>query len=418
MRLLTRTGLYYFAVAVPVLAGASYVCFRMVSKEIRDNTDENLWKEKGQAEKFILKNDTIRHYYFGANDQNEILHVRDYHYQTAYSDTILYDKDEEERLPFRMLKSYFTTGKNNYLITLRKNTIESDDLVSAIIFPILILFGLLLIGFLLINWWVARKIWKPFNNTLEVLSSYSPSLSEPLRFEKAPVKEFTRLNLALSKMTEKIHADFLSQKQFAENASHEMQTPLAVIQSKIELLIQSKTLSGADMQIIQSVYDSARKLSQLNKALVLLSKIGNNQFTETALVNLESLIVNLLFNYDDRIAQQGIRLKRNILFKEKIEMNSALAEVLFDNLIRNAVIHNYQNGAIEIMLAQHEFTISNTGAPLTVKPEDLFERFRKNDQSSASLGLGLSIVKQICDVSGIHVDYSYSDNLHTVRLSF
>ena len=166
-----------------------------------------------------------------------------------YSDTLLYDSVKAEMIPFRALKAIVSDSKNNYEITLLESYVASDDLTAGILLPVLILFIVLLIGFFLINFWISKKLWKPFYKTLQQLEHYKIEETS-IKFDTINIKEFSELNNVLTEMTKKIYTDYSSQKQFIENASHEIQTPLAVIKSKIELLIQSKTISETDMQII------------------------------------------------------------------------------------------------------------------------------------------------------------------------
>ena len=210
------------------------------------------------------------------NDKAELakeksLNASKYH----YSDTLLYDSLKAEKVPFRALKAIVSNGKNNYEITLLESYAESDDLTAGILLPVLILFIVLLIGFFLINFWISKRLWKPFYKTLEQLEHYKID-ETPIKFGETTIKEFSELNSVLSAMAKKIYTDYKSQKQFIENASHEIQTPLAVINTKIELLIQSASLSESDMQLIQSVYNASNRLSALNKVLLLLSKIENH----------------------------------------------------------------------------------------------------------------------------------------------
>ena len=226
------------------------------------------------------------------------------------------------------------------------------------------------------------------------------------------------MNEALNKMTNKIYTDFIHQKEFTEKAAHEMQTPLAVMKAKLDLLIQSPNLKEEEMNQLQAIDTSVSKLASLNKALLLLAKIENNQFKDYTEINLQKVIEKIILNYEEVIESKNLSVEKKIEPNGKIMMNPILCDVLISNLIQNATRHNISGGSIKIELTTNTLTISNSGNPLNIKPEELFDRFKKNNASKESLGLGLSIVKSITDLYAIKITYSFSENRHTFALHF
>jgi signal transduction histidine kinase len=290
--------------------------------------------------------------------------------------------------------------------------------VNSILVTIISIFVCLLIGLFLVNFFVARRLWKPFYRTLEILEEYALDKGNTIAFSATRVKEFSALNKALEKMTGQAYRDFMNQKQFAENASHEMQTPLAVIKTKIELLIQSKTLSDSDMEIIQGIYNSAGKLSQLNRALLLLSRIESNQFVEVKDINIGNLLNRGLDNFSDMLSMKNISVEKRIEPEFFVSMNPVLADVLINNLLQNCIRHNVSGGKINLALREKELVLSNTGHALEGDPDQMFSRFRKSDQSADSIGLGMAIIKQVCDHYGFWIRYTVEGNMHTVSIHF
>jgi len=280
----------------------------------------------------------------------------------------------------------------------------------------MILFIVLLSGFFFINLYISKKLWAPFYSTLDKLKVYKVD-DTSVMFEKSSITEFSKLNKTLTLMTEKIHNDYISQKQFIENASHEIQTPLAVIKNKIELLIQSKTLSESDIQIIQSVYNASNKLSSLNKALLLLSKIENNQFKDIEEIQFQTLIEKIITHFEDIISLKNIRVKKNFQSSLTHKMNPLLADILISNLIQNAIRHNIEGGSITIQLSGNSIIISNTSDTSIINTNELFQRFRKSEASAESIGLGLAIVKEICDKYNIELNYTCQSSIHTIQLN-
>lgn len=415
MKLLNKTSIYYLLFAVPVFAVCSFFLYLYVSSEIRDNVDESLWKDKIRIEQKIKNKQSINWidegidtFFEGQKKINDI---------TLFSDTMLYDSMEEEMIPYRRMTTNIQIGGVTFLATFKKSTMESDDLIESIFYPILLLFVVLLFGFFFINWYISKKLWKPFYQTLEKLNQYKIS-ENTKKFNSTSIQEFSELNKTLNTMTEKMNIDYISQKQFIENASHEIQTPLAVIKTKIELLIQSANLNENDMQIIQSVYNASNKLSSLNKALLLLSKIENNQFKDLETIDFKSLIDKTVEHFEDVAELKKIRIEKNITSTLSKKMNIILADILISNLIQNAIRHNVKDGNIKIDLKEKSIYISNTSDYNIENTKELFNRFHKNEVSAESIGLGLAIVKEICDNYSIAINYSCKNKIHTIELNF
>lgn len=415
MKLLNKTSTYYLIFALPVFAICSALLFYFVSMQINNSLDESLAKEKISIEANLKKGELVH------DMDNEVtlmpIDAKSVSSKTIFVDTLIYDSAEAELLPFRLLKGIVNDGNKNYNLTIRTSHIESDDLIKSILYPVIFLFILLMIGFFLINFWISKNLWKPFYKTLSQLNSYNIT-ETPVKLDAASIKEFAELNNTLTLMTEKMHKDFISQKQFIENASHEIQTPLAVIKSKIEILIQSPSVSERDMQIIQSVNNAANKLSSLNKALLLLSKIENNQFKNVEEINIQLLIEKTLEHFEDIILIKNIRLVKEYQAETKFDMNPVLADILISNLLQNAIRHNVKDGFISISLGRNNIQFSNSGAYLSTSTAELFNRFKKSEASAESIGLGLAIVKEICDKYKIDINYFYKDNIHTIVLEY
>ncbi len=415
MKLLNKTSIYYLLFAVPVFAICSFVLYNLVSSEIQDNLDESLWKEKIRIEKKAQTKQLITW-----EEENAIVipigkkQISDI---PQFSDTLLYDSIEGEIIPFRIMTSSLKIGGDKFLMVIQKSAMESEDLIESIIYPIILLFIVLLFGFLLINWYISKKLWTPFYKTLEQLSNLK--ITDPSeKYASTDIQEFSELNKVLTTMTGKMQNDFISQKQFIENASHEIQTPLAVIKTKIELLIQSANLNEKDMQLIQSVYNASNKLSSLNKALLLLSKIENNQFKDSETIELNFLIEKTLLHLEDLIAIKNIRISKELDAVVSKKINPILADILISNLVQNAIRHNIDGGQIGILSTQNSISISNTSDISVNNTEELFLRFRKNEASAESIGLGLAIVKEICDNHNISISYSCVNKMHTIELNF
>jgi signal transduction histidine kinase len=263
-----------------------------------------------------------------------------------------------------------------------------------------------------------RKLWRPFRNTLEQLSQFSFSSKNKIALQQTDIDEFKELNQTVLFMTQKVTKDYQTLKAFTENASHEIQTPLAIIKNKIELLSQSENLAENDINVLQSVNEAAARLSRLNQSLLLLAKIENLQFADVEMIDFSFMLNRYLNNFDELVQAKGLKVLKRIGEKVFIKMNESLAEILISNIISNAIKHNFAGGEITVELTSKMFRVSNTGPEPHMETRELFGRFKKESTSGDSLGLGLSIVKTITDIYGFPITYHYNDQQHIVEIIF
>lgn len=418
MKLISKTIFYYLLISLPLLLIAGVFSYFLIKSELREGTDESLMKEKANAVKLIRTFKEPRNTFLFSDSLSTIKIGANSKLGDVYCDTSIYDKDEQEFVLYRVLTSYYSSNNTTYVITVSKTTIEEDELMEGLLSAFAVIVGFLILAFFIVNWLLSKTLWKPFYKTVAELKDYDIKKHEHHNFETSSTKEFNQLNIALNIMTAKLYSDFVQQKEFTENASHEMQTPLAVVKANISLLMQSPHLKEEEMNQLQTVENTIKKLSALNKTLLLLTKIENNQFQENSIINLKETITKALSNYCDLIVAKKIQLELNLESDLKIEINPLLADILVSNIFQNAIRHNYEDGKIIVSIIGNTFQISNSGEPLTINKEDLFTRFKKNDASKDSLGLGLSIVKGITDTYNYQISYNYDGSLHNFIVSF
>jgi len=330
----------------------------------------------------------------------------------------IYDSAEDETTPGRQLVFSINSAGKNYLVTITKSQQETEDLVQLIVLLTLAIVVVLLLVLFIINRFVLNKLWLPFNDTLSELKKFDLSNKRSIQLEPSNINEFRELNIAVTEMSRAVLKDYEALKSFTENASHEIQTPLAVINSKLELLIQSENFSEQQVQYIQHIQAETSRLSKLNQSLLLLTKIDNQQFKHTEEVDIGKIAAKQLNNYEELIAAKGITLTKDIAGDCIVSMNEIMAEVLVANLITNAIKHNIDNGTISVAVNNKKLAVANTGPVLEGDPAAMFERFKKDKVNSDSLGLGLSIVKKITEQYGFAVAYSYAGKIHTVSIDF
>jgi signal transduction histidine kinase len=309
--------------------------------------------------------------------------------------TKVFNSHHHENRPYRELLFPVRAAGQLYTVSVSYSEEETEDLLQLMM---LITAGmiLLLLGTLfLANRLLLRRIWQPFYRTLESIRQFNLSSRQPLPVNHTEIDEFRSLDETARQMTNKIGKDYEILKNFADNASHEMQTPLAIINSKLDLMIQDPDLDQKHHRPIQAMYDAIGRLRQLNQSLLLLTKIENNQFVDTEQVDLALLIEEKLAQLEDRIRDRRLTVRTD-LNPLRLPINSYLADILLNNLLFNAIRHNEDGGYIEITLRDQTLRITNSGAPLSFDPATIFDRFTKGAHSGGT-GLGLAIVRQICD---------------------
>jgi signal transduction histidine kinase len=252
---------------------------------------------------------------------------------------------------------------------------------------------------------------------LNLLKNFDLRKNERLNFEKSAVDEFITMNKELARLTNKVERDYNNLKEFTENISHETQTPLAIIHSRLDVLMQSENLTMKQREQIRSTLEAVNRLSKMNKALILLAKIENNQFFETKSLKLGDLLNAQLNDLEMFITAKHLSVNCNIDNEQLHNVNEHLADILVRNLLSNAVRYNYSNGSLVIDYHYNKLVVSNTGEPFDFPANQIFERFRKGNLPE-SVGLGLAIVKKICDFSHCEISYSYEENLHTFSIVF
>ena len=327
-----------------------------------------------------------------------------------------FDESEKEMESYRMLTFPLTVQGKNYIVTVTKSQAEKEDLLFLIVIISASVVILLLLMQFLANRFLLRKIWQPFYDILNSIKHFNVASRHSIPIHQSGIDEFNNLDKAVKQMTDKIMQDYDTLKNFADNASHEMQTPLAIINSKLDLLIQDPNLGEKQILQLQAMYDAVGRLSKLNQSLLLLTKIENDQFLHSEPVSMNNLLDKKLLQLEELIEAGKLKMK---VEKENVdvEMNNYLADILLNNLLINSIRHNVENGHIDIKLNFESLVVSNTGKDGALDEKVIFDRFRKNGYSDGT-GLGLAIVKQICDKLDFDISYHYLNNYHSFTVRF
>jgi signal transduction histidine kinase len=316
----------------------------------------------------------------------------------------------------RAIASYKINNRHYYIAA--SNLVpEADEIANGVIKSLGWTFIILLVLVGILSRFLSWRILAPFNQTLQAVRSFSLTKQDPLQLASTPTREFKLLNQFLEKMTRKAVADYRSLQEFTENASHELQTPLAVIRGKLELLMETE-INDQQAGLILAAHDAVEKLSKTNQALTLLTKLDNQEYKSANSINLSAILDNTLGAFQELFKMKDIALEKVIAEKVEVQLNAALAEILLNNLLSNAIRHNCEHGKVTVILTAARLTLRNTGKPPQLPTEQLFQRFKKSNQSADSIGLGLAIVKQICDLNAFRVSYHYQEGWHQLEVVF
>lgn len=322
-----------------------------------------------------------------------------------------------DKEPFRILYAPIDINGKRYTYVEKRNLVEMEGMVFSIAAMFLIIIIILLTGIIWISKKTASKIWKPFYNTLNQIENFEIDKNNTLNFIPTGIDEFERLNKSLERLIEKNTAIYKSQREFIENAAHELQTPIALFQTKLDTL-QQLDLDKEQSLLVGSLNKDVYRLNRLNKNLLLLSKIDNEMYVEQDSFVLNEYIEKHLDFFTEQAKSRNLKI--NIDFKENliVKGNSTLTEVLINNLFLNAIRHNIKDGLINIILENNTLKFTNTGSEIPLTEQNIFNRFSKVNPSSQGNGLGLAIIKKICNISHWNIRYIYNNNLHIFEITF
>ncbi|PWK21636.1 signal transduction histidine kinase [Arcicella aurantiaca] len=419
-KLLNQTLKGYLIFAFLLLLLFIPIIFVWFQKLYLDDVDEGLKLEKNEFQKYILPKLKTTDIYqwnrfnrdFKITDTAQII-TKDYIQQQFFYDTLV---DEHE--PYRVLYSSVLIENKPFTVQIKQNLIEERDWFVKIIQFIIVLLIFILLGTILITRWLNKRIWQSFYQNLAVLETFEIEKSETSpQFFTSNINEFNRLMSVLTDLVNRVSKSYKIQREFAENAAHELQTPVAILKSKIDTFLQVPELTNQQMQLLEQLNEATSRLSRLNKNLLLLSRLDQQIFDKNE-VNLNSLLISNLDFWQEQCDTKQIKLNIKSAEKSVHFANFSLAEILINNLLFNAIRHNDVGGSIEICLNQTSLEVKNTGKNEAIPQTQLFHRFAKTNVSTQGNGLGLAIVKKITDLHTWQISYSYENDFHIFRIIF
>lgn len=378
--------------------------------EIHDSIDDGLENYKlmiinrTEQDSSILKKIDFEeaNYSIQQIEEQEALEIRDY-----FTDTLLYMQKEDDLEPVRMLTSAFKNETNYYKLTVFNSTVEQDDLIEDLFYSIFWLYIILVVSIILVNNVVLKRLWRPFYKLLADLKAFRIDKENPVPSVEGNTKEFMELESAVNSLIFHARETYSNQKKFTENASHELQTPLAIITTKLELMLERESLQPENAESIVQILQTIQRLTRLNKSLLLLTKIENRQFAESKPVNINQLIDQVVSDLEDFASFRGITISVSSSHELSIQMDESLASILISNLLRNAIFHNISGGKMHVETKENSIQFRNTGKDKSLDSSKIYDRFHKEISNNSSTGLGLAIVHAICKLYNFEIHYSF-----------
>ena len=407
-------------VIVVLTAWAALFYVAMVD-EINDEVDDTLEDYSDLIITRSLAGKELPSKDIGSNNQYYLREVDDAYAvsrnQISYTDSMVYIAEKNETEPARILTTIFRNEAGQYFeLVVSIPTIEKKDLIEAIFYLVLTLYVAILLAIILINVWVFRKSMKPLYVLLRWLEDNRLGRKRTELHNPTNVTEFCKLNDAVNAYAAHSEEVFEQQKQFIGNASHETQTPLAICRNRIELLMEDESLKEEQIDELAKTLQTLEHVTRLNKSLLLLSKIDNNQFGEETHVVMNDVLNHFLEDYKDVYEYRNIDvdMAEDGLFE--VDMNEMLATMLVTNLLKNAFAHNADGGKIKVSFSPDAMEFCNTGDDTPLDPQRIFERFYQGKKREGSTGLGLAIAHSICLQSGLQIKYEYRDGMHCFKV--
>ena len=422
MKLLNHSLQYlsiFILIVITLWSGIFYIDFR---DEVYDIVDDGLEDQLKLLNARVRENPALLQ---ATSFETGMFSITPISYEEAlvyqeevFSNTLMplpYDNDLEQ---VRMLSEAYLVGDQYYKYQVISSTVEEDDLVESLVVFIIWLYASLMLTVFLVNNWALKTLWAPFYQVLRELKQFRVEKQKPLSDISSRAEEFQELKNVADELTKRAARTFIQQKQFIENASHELQTPIAIIQSKLELLLENASMNNEDAAVVGEVLEISSRLNQLNKSLLLLSKIDNKQFSKDEPVSVNTIMKHITESFEEICTYKSVSVQLSEPEPCSVHADTYLIEILLRNLLQNAVRHNKEGGFVKLHITANELKICNTSEAGALDQSRLFKRFSGNKATGPGTGLGLAIAYAVCEMYGYTLRYSYESPKHCFKIMF
>jgi signal transduction histidine kinase len=385
-------------IAIFILSGLSF--YFLLSYVVIEQFDESLQIERTEIERHVLTYKQLPQI-MPVKDMVIVFENANGFMPSSFKNEIAYDTVGRDHADFRKLEFSVLAARQWYRVTVGKSMENTEHLIHSIIAISIVAILLILTISSVVNRALLKKLWQPFYTGLQLMKHYEVGKQKPIEFSTADIDEFNEMQIVLKQATHKADKDFLALKEFTENASHEMQTPLAVLRSKLDLVIQDDQMTAVHSDNFRAMYK-------------VLTQIGNDQFLDKRMISIKDLVEERIAGFEEIFKENALSVMCEMDWDFKVSMNPDLAGILMNNLFSNAVKHNIRGGSVQVKIfSPRKFVISNSGRSVELDNSKLFTRFYKSVPDGSTTGLGLSIVREICDVSNCKISYQFDKENHS-----
>jgi signal transduction histidine kinase len=415
MKLLDKYNRINIGVTVLIMLITGIIYYYAISGILTNQIDKDLVVEENEVFNFVKQYHKLPDVYESNHQQINFKLLGSQQIQRRFLDTLYREVKPNELEPGRALISSVNVAGQNYRILVTQSKVETEDLIQMIFLITIALIVILLIVLLVANRVILKRIWQPFFKVLLQLKAFSLENKATIDSIATEIDEFAELDKAVVSMAERVKTDYWNLKAFTENASHELMTPIAVINSKLDTLLQTGDFTDKQSKLLNDIYGTVTRLTRLNKSMLLLARIENGLIRDDQEVDLKQVLEECLYQHEEMIHQLNLNLSTQ-LQDRKIRASKLLIEVLLNNLLSNSIRHNYQNGTLSLTLEPGQLVIKNSGKG-KFDFNQVLKRFHKTEQSDG-IGLGLTLCKQICSNYGFKLKYSAKNNIHIFSVRF
>ena len=415
MKLFDKYNRVNIGVTVIIMLVTGIVYYYTISHILTGQIDKDLVLEENEIFSYVRKNHRLPDVYESSHQQIVFAPLGQQRVQRRFVDTVYSNTNEKDLEDARALISSVKVGAQDYRVMVTQSKVETEDLIQIIFLITIGVIVTLLAILIILNRVILKSIWKPFYSVLNQLKEFSLSGHPTVSSVPSSIDEFTQLDRAVTNMTDRVKNDYQNLKAFTENASHELMTPISIINSKLDTLVQTDEFTDKQSKLLNDIYGTMTRLTRLNKSMLLLAKIENGLIHDSTEVHIKEILTESLYQHEEMINQLNFKLATKLNDKI-IHANKSLIEILINNLLSNAIRHNYQNGELSIQLDAEKLAITNTGKGF-FDFDQVLKRFQKSD-GSEGIGLGLTLCKQICNNYGFGFNYHQADGKHTFTVQF
>jgi signal transduction histidine kinase len=425
MKLLARTTLILLLYASVVAVGGTFVYYAVIHRLYYAYVDRTLGRRKlrvEQAMRHELRSEADLAFWHRIDHNVEFVPLpgapQGQPAPNEFSNRLMFNTLTGKQQLYRQVAGAVAFRGKDYRVEVRTSLPDEPVLLGGIVLAGAVLFGLTVGGMLLIQHWLARRYWRPFYSTLDILQHYKLDQHHAPMLVPTRIPEFRALNAALTRVLARHQRLYQRQREFAENAAHELQTPLAILRTKLDLLVQAPGLTEEQASHIEPLLAVTQRLTHLCRSLLLLTHLDQQLYFATETVDLAAVVRTQLGQLAEQLAMGQLELETDLVPSLPVSANRSLIDILVSNLLTNAIRHNVPGGRLCVVLTAHHFSVENSGRPQALPADQLFARLRlRPDRLPGSVGLGLPIARQICETSGFLLSYHYEEpGRHQLRV--